>query len=373
MGPDILLTMPTIREYAVLSDYFANAREHGFDLGRLFVLLVTEDFCDKQAMRSFLADEGVEGAVLGAKERTAWFADRDASRFETLIPRKSHAETSFGLLWLWHEGFEYGVFLDDDTVPGPGDFFGTHLANLEADGDMPRVSSDSGWVNVLHQAIDRHALHPRGYPYGAMFAEHSTATAPVARVVASQGLWTNVADLDAARILVGGDLEGQGSPRTLAEDFPESFVVERGHQTTVCSMNLAFRREVVPAFYQFPMDDNEWRVGRFDDIWSGFCLKHVADAKGVDVVHGHPLCAHNKAPRSTFKDLVAEANGLELNEHFTKHLPALSGDESWSEAYRSMGAALAEGSFDGYVNGAFLNHCGERMLEWVDAIEHLGP
>jgi len=41
-------------------------------------------------------------------------------------------------------------------------------------------------------------------------------------------------------------------------------------------MNLAFRREVIPAFYQLPMDDNEWEVGRFDDIWSGVFLNEPA-------------------------------------------------------------------------------------------------
>lgn len=373
MGPDLLLTVPTVRDFGVLSDYFENARRHKFPLKRVFALLVTEDFCDKAAMKKLLKDEGVQGAVLGAKERTAWMQENKVGDHERLIPRRSHAETSFGLLWLWKEGFPLGAFLDDDTKPTQHDYFGTHLSNLESPKPMPRVSTKQGWVNVLHQQIDRHHLHPRGYPYAHMGIPHSSKKAKTGRVVASQGLWTNVADLDAARILVGGDLNGQGSPRTVAEDFPESFVVEHGSQTTISSMNVAFRREVVPAFWQFPMDDNEWKVGRFDDIWSGFCLKHIADAKGLDIVHGHPLCQHNKAPRSTFKDLVAEANGLELNEHFTKHLPDVGDDPEWGDAYRLMASSFQKGEFKSYVNGAFLNHCGRLMEEWVDVIERLEP
>ena len=67
MGADILLTVPTIREFGVLADYFENARRHKCPLKRVFSLLVTEDFCDKAAMRRLLKDQGVEGDVLGAK------------------------------------------------------------------------------------------------------------------------------------------------------------------------------------------------------------------------------------------------------------------------------------------------------------------
>lgn len=72
-------------------------------------------------------------------------------------------------------------------------------------------------------------------------------------------------------------------------------------------MNLAFKREIIPAFYQLLMDYNPWRIGRFDDMWTGIFLKRGADALGKAFVTGYPLCQHNKAARSTFKDLNAEA------------------------------------------------------------------
>jgi len=118
-----------------------------------------------------------------------------------------------------------------------------------------------------------------------------------------------------------GDLQGQAQTRTDFEDFERDFVAREDDYLTVCSMNLAFRREVIPAFYQFPMDDNAWDVGRFDDIWSGVLLKRAADLVGGDVYNGAPLCEHNKAPRSTFDDLANEVAGLELNEHFWERSP----------------------------------------------------
>ncbi|GAB7093245.1 hypothetical protein JCM30237_03970 [Halolamina litorea] len=369
---DICVIVPTIREWDCMREYVANARDHGFDTDRLFLVLVTEDFCDTEAMEAMLDDLGVDGAVFDGTAREDWFAERDASEYSHLIPEASHAQTSFGLLYMWaNERFEYGVFIDDDTLPHDEDFFGTHLRNLAYEGEIESRASDESWVNVLDGADGD--LYPRGYPYAAMDEEQTTETAEVDNVVASQGLWTNVPDLDAVRILMDGDLQGQAQTRTTADDFGEDFVAAEGQYLTVCSMNLAFRREVIPAFYQLPMDDNRWDVGRFDDIWSGLFLKRAADVLGAQVYNGGPLCEHNKAPRSTFDDLQNEVAGLELNEHVWEVLDDAGADAtSYREVFAEMADALATGDFEGWNNGDFLNYCGEYMNDWLDCLDAVG-
>jgi hypothetical protein len=139
-------------------------------------------------------------------------------------------------------------------------------------------------------------------------------------------------------------------------------------------MNLAFRREVVPAFYQCPMDDNPWNVGRFDDIWSGVFLKRAADVLGGQVLNGDPLCEHNKAPRSTFDDLANEVAGLECNEHFWEVVDGVGDDaDTYAGVMSAMADALAGGDFESYQNGAFLNHVGEFCLDWLDCLDELTP
>jgi hypothetical protein len=205
-----------------------------------------------------------------------------------------------------------------------------------------------------------------------------TDTTSVDDVVASQGLWTNVPDLDAVRILMDGDLQGQAQTRLSADDYGCDFVAEDGQYLTVCSMNLAFRREVIPAFYQLPMDDNPWDVGRFDDIWSGVFLKRACDALGKQIYNGAPLCEHNKAPRSTFGDLTNEVPGLELNEHVWEIVDGVGGDaDTFAGVFEAMASELAEGEFEGgefdYENGAFLTYVGEHMRDWLDCLEALRP
>jgi len=370
---DVCVIVPTIREYECVEAYVANAREHGFDTDRLEFVLVTEEFCDTVAMEEMLADLGVDGEVFDRTRRTEWFESAGVGEYDHLIPAASHAQTSFGLLYMWANDFEYGVFIDDDTLPHDDvDFFGTHMANLQFEGEIEQVSSDERWVNVLYQSD--HDLYPRGYPYAAMDENVETKCAHVDDVVASQGLWTNVPDLDAVRILMDGDLRGQAQTRTTADDYGTDFVAGPGQYLTVCSMNLAFRREVIPAFYQLPMDDNRWDVGRFDDIWSGLFLKRAADVLGKRIYNGDPLCEHNKAPRSTFSDLTNEVHGLELNEHVWEIIDAVGGDaDSYAGVFRAMAEALADGDFEDWENGAFLNHCGEYMLDWLACLDAIEP
>ncbi|MFC7186864.1 alpha-1 4-glucan-protein synthase [Halorubrum yunnanense] len=371
---DICVIVPTIREYECLREYVANAREHGFDVSRLHFVLVTEDFCDVDEMRAMLDDLDVSGEVFDGTRREEWYEANGVAEYGHVVPAASHAETSFGLLYMWaDDAFEYGLFIDDDTLPHDGeDYFGRHMENLAFEGAIESVSSDEQWVNVLYRNADEHGLYPRGYPYSAMDETVETGTAEIeaGEVVASQGLWTNVPDLDAVRILMDGDLEGQAQTRTTADDFGDDFVAGRGNYLTVCSMNLAFRREVIPAFYQLPMDDNEWDVGRFDDIWSGLFLKRACDVLDKRIYNGGPLCEHNKAPRSTFDDLANEVAGLELNEHVWEVIDEAGADaDSFEAAFASMADALAAGDFSEWNNGAFLNHCGEYMRDWLDCLD----
>jgi hypothetical protein len=375
MTEDTCVIVPTIREYECVRAYLDNARSHGFDTSRLHVVLVTEDFCETDEMEAMLDDEGVSGEVFDGTRRETFYARHNVEEYSHLVPAASHAQTSFGLLYMWaHPRFEYGIFIDDDTLPHDDqDFFGRHMDNLAYEGEIEAVSSDEEWVNVLYQRADEHGLYPRGYPYAAMDETVETATAEVDDVVASQGLWTNVPDLDAVRILMDGDLDGQAQTRTTSADFTNDFVAAPGQYLTVCSMNLAFRREVIPAFYQLPMDDNEWDVGRFDDIWSGVFLKRACDVLGKQIYNGYPLCEHNKAPRSTFDDLTNEVAGLELNEHLWEIIADVGGDATtYAGVFEAMGRELATGDFSAYNNGAFFNHVGEHMLDWLDCLEDLG-
>jgi hypothetical protein len=122
------------------------------------------------------------------------------------------------------------------------------------------------------------------------------------------------------------------------------------------------------------MDDNEWEIGRFDDIWSGLTLKKAADMLDKSLVNGFPLCVHNKAKRSTFDDLNNEVPALELNEHFWEALAeAPDSADDYVEAYEEMVAAVDAYDFSEYANSEFIDFTVEKMRGWLDAVRALDP
>ncbi len=366
-----LVVIPSVRNPAVVSDYIKNAAGRGFDTGKLHLLVITEDSVEKRLYESEAKDFGASIDVYNQADRERFFKDFNISKYSMLIPKKSHAETSFGLLYLWvHKEFEYAFLIDDDTEPHPKfNFFGEHISNLNYSGEVTEVSSDKRWVNVLHDNYANRGLYPRGYPYSKMGETNTKLRKRVKTgdVWISQGLWTNVPDLDAIRILMDGDLNGQAKTRLSADDFKENFVVARDNFLTVCSMNLALRREIVPFFYQFPMDDNRWRIGRFDDIWSGIIAKKALDILGKDIITGFPLCIHNKAMRSTFKDVNAEAPGYESNEHFSETVSAYS--HATGDVFELARGLARKVSDDGVTE--FTRYCGDYFGKWVEMIAGL--
>lgn len=188
------------------------------------------------------------------------------------------------------------ITLDDDVVP-IGDPIQDHVDALNR-----RVP-----VSWLSTAVDDYT---RGFPYGIR---------EEAEVVLSHGVWEGVADWDAPTQLV------KGSHR-----YVEFFrgPVPKGIYFPVCSMNLAFKRKLLPYIYQAP-----WVLGvhRFDDILTGVECKREIDKRGWAAVTGYARVHHERAS-NVFTNLKHEATGMDLNERFWQ------GDENhpYFKQYRKM-------------------------------------
>jgi hypothetical protein len=361
---DSLIMLPTVRNPEFVDLYLKNAESHNFNLSNTEFMVLTEDFVDKSQYQNIFNSHGIEAKVLNQEDRDKEMAALGLSKYTDIIPKRSRAEETFGLLYMWMNGHKFGFTIDDDTIPVPeNDFFGGHISNLNFRGEINEFKSNKGFVNVLNHSFDRYHLYPRGYPYGVMDEKLTSKKVTVDSVGMSQGLWTNVPDLDSVRILFDGDLNGQSKTRFTPTDYDDNFTVAKGNYLTVCSMNLAFRREVVPGFYQFKMSDNPWKIDRFDDIWSGVVAKKLMDDLGYKIINGFPLCQHNKVPRSTFKDLMSEAPGLEANETF--HKIVASADTSSKDVFEkvdSIANALKKSTHP------FVSYCGGHLSLWIEML-----
>lgn len=180
---------------------------------------------------------------------------------------------------------EYIITLDDDVLP-IGDPIQDHI-------DALNMRVPISWMSTAAEPM-------RGFPY---------AVRDEAEVVLSHGVWEGVADWDAPTQLV------KGSYRPVT--FP-MMPVPKGVYYPMCSMNLAFKRKMLPHIFHAP-----WALGihRFDDIFAGIESKRAIDKEGWAAVTGYARVHHERAS-NTFKNLENEAPGLTLNETFWQ------GDES---------------------------------------------
>jgi reversibly glycosylated polypeptide/UDP-arabinopyranose mutase len=155
-------------------------------------------------------------------------------------------------------------------------------------------------------------MYTRGLPYSVRGKDS---------VVVSHGLWSGALDLD-------GKTETK-LPNVLTEKAypPIRQVIPEGQFFPMCSMNLAFKRDVVPLMY-FPLmgfdpHGTSWGYDRFDDIWCGLLVKKICDHLGLSVVNGSPMVEHRKASLPK-KNREKEEKGLKKNETVWKSIASVS-------------------------------------------------
>lgn len=312
----------------------------------------------------------------GPKEREEWFKERFGKSYRKylrLIPKRCHAEVSFGFLRAYEEGATVILEVDDDVYVS-NNFLEVHIDNL-FNGDGVTVNASGKWYNTMEN-LDLnvgHKIFPRGHPYDpACRSEDYVWTEDGGSCVVNMGLWRGQPDLDALTILYYGGLNGKCAIESHGYKR-EKIILGKGTYFGLCSMNTSFLPKIVPAFYQLYMNFNN--IDRFDDIWSGVFLKKIADHLGDKLCLGKPSGKHVKRSRSIFKDLQREINGLEMNEHLWKICDA---SELTAKNYADCYLELAD-HIDKNLeklarlpeNAKFWQVQIENMRKWVDVTDKI--
>jgi hypothetical protein len=204
-----------------------------------------------------------------------------------IIPRGSGCIRSFGCFLAHQLQPDMVVTLDDDTRPDPA-----HTGFLEAHWARLQSGADPAWMTTLE------AAGTRGMPYYTTSRESAAAV--------NHGMWSGVPDFDAATQLL--------SARVRISTTWSDRTIPRGSYFPMCSMNLAWRREFMPAMY-FLLMGGGYPFDRFGDIWAGVLVKRIADHLGFAVNSGSPGVLHERAS-NVFTNLAKESRGLAPNETF---------------------------------------------------------
>lgn len=276
MKEKVFIVIPTIRDLKFLNDWKEQFAET--------YIIVCEDRPEKTLK---LPKIGKKIYHYSWKE-----IDQELGKDGWIIPRKVSGIRNFGFIKAYELKADIVITIDDDCYPVKNHpLVELHQRNLS-------LSVPKNWTNTYP---DARYMYTRGMPY---------LNRKEAQVMVSHGLWTNALDFDAPTHLQHLDFKAE-----LAEHFLQ--IIPQNSYYPMCSMNLAFKREVIPLMY-FPLmgenkEGKKWGYDRFDDIWAGIFSKKIMDHLGYSVLNGVPFVEHRKAS-NPFTNLQKEARGIKTNE-----------------------------------------------------------
>ncbi|KAL4303389.1 hypothetical protein GQ457_10G028560 [Hibiscus cannabinus] len=160
----------------------------------------------------------------------------------------------------------------------------------------------------------------------------------------------------------------QGVPTAVSHGLYVDAVmtVPKGTLFPMCGMNLAFDRELIgPAMYFGLMGDGH-PIGRYDDMWAGWCMKVICDHLGLGVKTGLPYIWHSKAS-NPFVNLKKEYNGIFWQEKaipFFQSAVLPKDCDSVQKCYLALAGEVKSklGELDPY----FVK-LGDAMVTWIEA------
>ncbi|KAL8251182.1 hypothetical protein R6Q59_034875, partial [Mikania micrantha] len=184
----------------------------------------------------------------------------------------------FGYIYGLQELKKYIFTIDDDCFVAKDpkgkdiDALRQHINNL-------LHPSTPYFFNTLYDPFSDCADFVHAYPFSLREG------VPIA---VSHGLWLNIPDYDAPTQLV--------KPRERNTRYVDVVMtIPKGVLFPMCGMNLAFDRHLIgPAMYFGLMGDGQ-PIGRYDDMWAGWCVKVICDHLGLGIKRGLPYIWHSKA------------------------------------------------------------------------------
>lgn len=339
--PKVAIIVPTIRENS-LTDFLKRWEKEltiaskSFDIS----LYIVEDNPESTFK--------ISSKSLPYKLKHLSWKDIDQSLGKTswIIPRRTDAVRSFGVYLAYQDNNEFFITLDDDCYPAyndlnkPGYFVQSHVTAF-----TQFTSHETAWVNTIKK------YKPRGLPYGNMSVDRT-----IRNVAVSHGLWINVPDFDAITALTTEKKSG-------FSDHIQDIVIPEGKFFPMCSMNLAWKRDITPLMYFLLMGQdsqgNRYDFDRFGDIWCGLFVKKILDHHQLAAVSGSPYIYHERASNS-FENLQKEAAGIKMNETLWRELEKIEFSSlNMKDSYKQLAAKLPQPS-------QYWEKLAEAMLSWID-------
>lgn len=321
----------TINIPTLLTAYAQDARRFSRDLKGIIVVGDKKTPSDTEAFSGELQKRfQISCAYVSAAEQEKYLSK--FTEFKDFLPWNCIQRRNVGMLIAYRSGADIVVTIDDDNFVAQPDYLAGH-SHLGKYLEHTVIRSQTGWWNVCEmlETDNNMRFYHRGHPLSQRWLADecfSTTTQAHGRAVVNAGLWLDDPDVDAITRLCS-PVRAIG----VRDRFPRHIACDIGTWAPFNSQNTALLRELIPAYLLFPY------VGRYDDIWASYVIRHIADHKGDYVTYGAPLVRQKRNPHNYFKDFDAERMGLEYNDIFLEALRACHiGEGSYVKAYRDIAA-----------------------------------
>ncbi|KAJ4912107.1 UDP-arabinopyranose mutase 2 [Raphanus sativus] len=276
--------------------------------------------------------------ILGPKASCISFKDSACRCFGYMVSKKKYIFT-----------IDDDCFVAKDPAGKAVNALEQHIKNL-------LCPSTPLFFNTLYDPYREGADFVRGYP----FSLREGVTTAV-----SHGLWLNIPDYDAPTQLV--------KPKERNTRYVDAVMtIPKGTLFPMCGMNLAFDRDLIgPAMYFGLMGDGQ-PIGRYDDMWAGWCIKVICDHLGLGVKTGLPYIYHSKAS-NPFVNLKKEYKGIFWQEEiipFFQNAKLSKEATTVQQCYIELSKMVKEklSSLDPYFD-----KLADAMVTWIEAWDELNP
>ncbi|XP_066381757.1 probable UDP-arabinopyranose mutase 1 [Miscanthus floridulus] len=276
--------------------------------------------------------------ILGPKASCISFKDSACRCFGYMVSKKKYIYT-----------------IDDDCFVAK-DPTGKDINALEQHIKNIMSPSTPFFFNTLYDPYREGADFVRGYPFSLREGTHTAV---------SHGLWLNIPDYDAPTQLV--------KPKERNERYVDAVMtIPKGTLFPMCGMNLCFDRDLIgPAMYFGLMGDGQ-PIGRYDDMWAGWCVKVICDHLSLGVKTGLPYIWHSKAS-NPFVNLRKEYKGIFWQEDiipFFQNVTIPKDCDTVQKCYLYLSGEVKEklGKIDPY----FVK-LADAMVTWIEAWDELNP
>lgn len=353
----------TINIPTFLGDYIKDFKAHNHKYlfvvaGDLKTPKGTKEYCDQ-----------FEGVVyLDVKSQLKEFKALALTKF---IPFNSIDRRNYGYLYCIKMGMgvdDVLVTLDDDNLLKEPDFLGKHGSKtIEGEVLMANVPT---WYNAIEEFYDE-PIFMRGFsPFDRTKNKERDVIKKIkkSKIAMNQGLWEGNPDVDAIERIKG--LRG-------------SYKIKRKRKLAlgkniICpldSQNTAYQNGFWLTSFLYPF------VGRFDDIFSTYITKRLADHLGYSTTYGSPIVTQKRNKHDNYQDFLLELQGMSLTNTFVDWLWSLNlKSKSLLDGYDEIADCLVK-EFPCYTLHAGTNghatklwsltHMPIGMKLWLEALDKL--